>query len=520
MATKNLFWQRMLAVYHAVSRKITLKKATLVAGVVLLLSLVPVGLVARYTWPQIDDYTFGALPHLAWQETGSILQVLYAAARYTAGLYTSWQGSFTGCFVMALQPGIFGSRYYALTPFIIMLGLYLGLFMLCRAVFTKALKLPPVYAWYTFFVTALVMVQLLPSAAQGLYWYNGGIFYVFFFGLSLLLYAFSINSVMAQTKAGRAAWMVAACVMGVVVGGGNYICAPASVMALALGTMVLMLRKNKKAWLLAAPLVCTTAALLGSLAAPGNTIRQAIQGENGLPFIKSIVYAFYNGVTAVNAWLSIPFLLGMLLLVPVFWRAAAKLQFAYRLPGLVALGSFCFLSALFFPHLYSMGTTGPPRLYNVLFLSFAVLFLANLFYLLGWMQRKLAALQADGAAASRRVTQYCKRNTAGLLLVCVLGSGLFALSNREFYSGVFAAHTLSIGTAADYNTQRAVWEELLLGAEDEVALPPIEARPMIFLVEDNVVSVNPEYLTNQSIARYYQKKAVWIDAELGAEEYL
>ena len=148
------------------------------AAVVLM--LVPMLLVARYNVPCADDYHFGAPTHAAWQATHSLAAVVKAAGEKVAERYANWQGTYSAMFLMALQPAVFGNGFYALVPFLTLGMLAAGTCFFCLSLFTKLLGASRWQALVLALVWLGIDTQLLPSAVQGFYWYNGAIFYTFF----------------------------------------------------------------------------------------------------------------------------------------------------------------------------------------------------------------------------------------------------------------------------------------------------------------------------------------------------
>ena len=157
-----------------------------VLALVLTASLVPLLAVAQYSHPSADDYPYAVETHAAWQETGSIWAVLRAAGHTVAQRYQTWQGSFSAIFLFALQPAIFGEGLYGLGT-VFLLGAALAAVAAAAAALHKVTGAPLSACAVLGLLYALVCIQLLPSPAQGYYWWNGASYYwLFFFGLLTL----------------------------------------------------------------------------------------------------------------------------------------------------------------------------------------------------------------------------------------------------------------------------------------------------------------------------------------------
>lgn len=84
-------------------------------------SLILVLWIGFYDVPSADDFTYGAGMHQVWKNTGSLLEVLRAAAQSVRGWYLVWQGTFSAIFLMCLQPAVFDAGLYRMVP-ILMVG--------------------------------------------------------------------------------------------------------------------------------------------------------------------------------------------------------------------------------------------------------------------------------------------------------------------------------------------------------------------------------------------------------------
>lgn len=91
-----------------------LKSQTILAICILILSIIPIVAIGPYLHQFADDYVFGAPVYKAWTATHSLGACIQAAWDESMHIYQTWQGTYSACFLMALQPGIFGK--YWLVP--------------------------------------------------------------------------------------------------------------------------------------------------------------------------------------------------------------------------------------------------------------------------------------------------------------------------------------------------------------------------------------------------------------------
>ncbi|MDL2253609.1 hypothetical protein LJC49_05980, partial [Ruminococcaceae bacterium OttesenSCG-928-I18] len=141
------------------SRYINAKTVCLLFGLLFVLSLVPLLLMGQYAHPAADDFGNGRLAREAIVQTGQLLPVLGAAFEYMKTLYFTWQGSYAACFLMCLQPGVFGTEWYAVTPFLMIFTYTAGVLLLCWAVFVKLFGGRPALVFSAAFALLLYSFQ-------------------------------------------------------------------------------------------------------------------------------------------------------------------------------------------------------------------------------------------------------------------------------------------------------------------------------------------------------------------------
>ena len=58
---------------------------------IVLISIIPLIYIAQYNHSAADDYTYGLLTHMAWNDTHSIIEVIKAAIEHVGNYYIEWQ---------------------------------------------------------------------------------------------------------------------------------------------------------------------------------------------------------------------------------------------------------------------------------------------------------------------------------------------------------------------------------------------------------------------------------------------
>ena len=238
---------------------------------VLAASLIPLLMLMTTVVPSADDFAFGAAARTAFAATGSVPAALRAAGRMTLDVYRSWQGSFSAVFLMALTPAVFGDGFYALTPVLMLLSLLGGTFCLVTALLRRVFRLPRYAALCTAALLSLFTLQLMPAPEQGLYWYNGALYYTFYYGLALSAFALAL-SLLQEGGVWRSGLL---CLLCLVLGGGNFITA-LNVSLLFVSAILLLALLRRPVWRrLLLPTLFLLAAFALSAAAPGNALRQS-----------------------------------------------------------------------------------------------------------------------------------------------------------------------------------------------------------------------------------------------------
>ena len=468
---------------------------------ILLLSLIPLIWLGRYNYPTGDDYYYGAETHLVWQQTGSITQTLAAACAGVADSYQIWQGTYSALFLMYLAPNIFSNTAYHLVTFVILLLLCGGIFYLLCPLFRRFLP-GTCGEWITVSsVLSFLCIQTVDFQSDSFYWYNGSMYYTGFFAVTL----FFLGTLLRYLDNGKRILLLPLLLLAVFLGGGNYVSLlPCMLLSITI-TLLLLLQKNKKAY------ICgiTTAVLLLSFAvsamAPGNHVRQS--GMWKIPAWKAIAKCLLQGIRYTFAWTGLWWVLAALLLLPVFLRILQKKNGAFFSHPILftgyAYGLFCSMSC---PLFYTMNSTGPGRAVAIVYYMFLLISFAVFFYWIGFVVLKMQARSKtpERIEVSRKVNA-ARYLAMALLLFSILCTGLW----RET-SAMKAVRVLTDGEAAAY---AAEYEDRLLLLNDpevtDVVLTPFKHQPALIYTGD--LPSDPEDPTNRKVAQYFQKTSLYVN---------
>ena len=175
------------------TKKITKKNIFYIILICFILSVIPLYVIGMFAHPSVDDYYYGTETVQVWNETHSIASVVKCSFDEMINTYNIWQGNFSAIFLMRLQPGIFGEQYYFIAP-LILLSAYMGfsIFFFYTAL-KKIFKADSYLAATVGICLTFVSMQLCTTPSDSFYWYNGAIYYTFFYSLMLFLFALLIR---------------------------------------------------------------------------------------------------------------------------------------------------------------------------------------------------------------------------------------------------------------------------------------------------------------------------------------
>lgn len=502
-----------------------LRRLSYLLIVIYALSLIPVLVIGKYDYPSADDFSMGLGTRLVYEATGSLLAVAGKILSETVRYYRTWIGYFTSCLFTTVSPATFGEAWYALTPAVILLALHVGVAVFFYALMEKALGMNR-YARRCMTVLALfLMVQRMPEGSlrvEAFYWYSGAGNYTLTFSAGLLYLAFYVLSVCGVRSKNRSLFLVLACIMGFLAGGGNYLSALSFAVVSVLFAVYLVKRKTRQGENSRMGRLCVIGSLLPaafylcgfavSCLSPGNRIRG---GEaEGYGALKSILLSLYYTLSyPLNQWMNWAVLLILALAGVIFWMGFAEkagngaqaVQLGFTAPFPAAVLAYGIVSCVVTPALYAQGNMDAGRIQSTFWLHAVLVLLLLEWYLVGGLYRRFSKEQNASAAS-------CLRNGAGgfvraILLFFIVFSLLAVKGNPDFYTGTSAVSELLDGSAAQYGRENEERLRILKNPrEQDAVLPRYTVQPNLLYFED--VSEDPGDWINQKMSEYYGKNSI------------
>ena len=470
--------------------------------VVLALSLVPIFALAGVDRASADDWSYGLLTHLAWEDTHSIFRVVQAAFASVRKYYFSWQGTWFSVFLFSLQPEAFSHKAYCIVPYVMTLLLMAGVSCFMYNLLVRLLHVSRRDFLLLDGILLLTLIQFVPYQTSAIFWYNGAAHYTVPFALAMAACARFLRCVVCFRKRD----VIMASVWMALLGGTNYLAAILGLMLFFLFLFIFYKTDHRILWMLI-PVALEITGLLISAFAPGNAVRGGDDYHVTLGKMLSTVWESFRQGTA-GMWRSFgeyPVAMAAMIVIAVLlWDIlretvpGSRLHFPY--PGLVISYFFCVYCAMYWPVLFvsesvSDGATseGVP---NTIFWVFICMLFGSLLYGLGWLTKKT---NADGKRL--RLSVYATGFAAAFLILAVCR---LDLKNSTDYVCYYYIHT---GRAAVYKEQMDELTQLLTQeGEEDLVVPFIvgEQEPLVHLP----ITLDKEEWSNRKMAEFFRKKSL------------
>lgn len=470
----------------------------------LLLTLIPLIWLGYYNYPTGDDYYYGVEAHLVWQQTGNFFRAFLAACQGVVKSYQNWQGTYSALLLMYLAPNAFSNTAYHLVPLVILLLLCGGIFFLLRPL-VRYFFAGSVEDWIILSsVLSMLCIQTVDFQSDSFYWYNGSMYYTGFFAVTL----FFLGILFCYLHSKRKLLLVPLILLGIFLGGGNYVSLFPCLLLLVTMTFMLAWRGNRQALSLGIVTVVLGLSFGISAVAPGNSVRQS--GMWKIPAWKAIAKSLLQGLQYTFAWIGFWWILAAVILIPVVWRmlhqketkGGCKFSHPILFTGYF-YGLFCAMSC---PLFYTMNSTGPGRAVAIIYYTFLLGSFAVLFYWVGFVAGKVRERQGQPdrkAAGNRWLPVRICLILLSLLGICLTGSW-------QKLSTVKAVRMLTDGEAAGYAEEYEQRMELLTDPEiRQVVLTPFENQPELIYSGD--LPGDLQDATNKRVARYFGKESIYVN---------
>ena len=497
--------------------QISMKRMAVYAGILFVLSLIPLVALGRYNVMCIDDYDYGRQIHDTWTATGSLLQSIRTAWQQNMEFYQDWQGTYISCFLMGLCPMNFRYDIAWVVP-VIMIGMFaVSTFVLGRHILHRWLGLDQCGGSFVMFMLLFMFYQVLEAPFEGIYWYNGSTHYilmesVWFFALTTIS-----ASLWTQQKSKEILCCTIAAVLSVIVGGGNLITALQAEIVMAFLVVCAVVTNRRKIVVAVVPFIIGSIGFLFNVLAPGNARRDALDMDEGYSAVMSVLLSFYHTVAFIIRWTPVFVILVWLLVLPVLWKLAKRSDKTFSHPVWVTVGAVCVLAAMFTPTLYAVGMVGLSRVDNIIQMVYYLALFAVTAYWLGYFAHRsrddVSEITTQTDLKSLRTSEAfglflekAGMKMTALFLLITLVVWVFT-ANKNTYTSISALRSLVNGEAQTFYAEAMARYDIYMDDTiTDVEVEPYSARPALFDYID--LSEDAGNWINLAVARYYHKENV------------
>ena len=500
--------------------KLDTKTLSIVLLVVYLVTTLPLLIIGHYNFPSADDLSMAYRTHEHYLETGSVIGTVFYAITVAVDQYFNWIGYYFSAALTDICPGIFGEKWYFLTTYVMLIMMTLGVWYFFDALVAKALKGDKYLASSMALSTLTVIVQCMEEGTtrvEAFYWYSGAINYMFMFGLGMFWIGLLIRAVFDEERKSRIRKLIGSSVLGFCLGGANYMTALelfiCSFLILFICMMVRMGKmrlaaggdkeKERAFTLLLIPAILNIFGFGLSCLAPGNSMRGS--SLNGFGPIKAIFTGlFYTLDICMTGFTRWEYLIFILILAVISWKAADGIDYDFRHPFVFAVFAYGMVSAPMVPPLYAMGSVEAGRIRSIVWAGYVVMTALTVFYLIAWAKKRILS------AGIEHDTKFSAGMTFMLsiaVLFLLFGSALSVHVDEHYYLVSSAVYDLANGNASRYAAENAERVKLYLddSVRDVVVAPHADAPKLLFFTD---VTKDREDWINSAAARYYHKDSV------------
>ena len=499
--------------------RIPMKRMAVYAGVLFVLSLLPLLALGRYNVMCVDDYDYGRVVHDTWLATGSLWQSVRTAWQQNMEFYRDWQGTYVSCFLMALCPMNFYYEAAWVVP-VIMVGMFASsAFILGRHILCRWLGADKTSGSFVMFMVLFMFYQVIEEPYEGIYWYNGSTHYV----LMESVWFFTLTAISAglwtEKKSREVIFCMIAVILSVIVGGGNLVTGLQAEILMVFLLLYAAAVNRRKIVTAALPFITGTAGFLFNTLAPGNIHRGEQDMDVGYSAAMSVLLSFYHAVVFMIRWTPAFVILVWLMLLPVLWKIMKRSDKTFRHPVWVTIGAFCVLSAMFTPTLFAIGMVGLARVDNIIqMVYYLCLFMVTAYWLGYFAHRETASCEELSVAgctqAGEALGTFLERTKGRMTAACLLAVLVMWVftADKNTYTSISALRSLYNGEAKAFYAEAMERHAIYIDENIvDVEIRPYSARPALF--DFNDLTEDAGNWLNLAVMTYYNKAYVKVVAE-------
>ena len=465
--------------------------------------LAPIFCISVYNRPCRDDYSYGLLTHAVIARGGSLTELVEAVCTWASYTYHSFSGLYTSAIVLSLHPGIWGEKYYGLSTCIILSVIYFDLFWTIYFLNKRFVGRSCLFVFCASAVLTAILVLWLPSAEQGIFWYNGSMNYMPYAFMNFLVLSLLVEVHFSLQTAKGKILLAISMLLSFLISGGNQVTSFANILFLLFFAGYQL---SKKKYYPLLPLASACVGFFIMLMAPGTANRQSAFERQGI--IQTVIATIVHVKEIAGEWINIVWILYLIILTPAAMEVAQKnrSRFTKRFPLVPVLMSGAVICGMFCVPYLPMGYFGEDRVTNVIWITFMLL--TGVVYFLFW----------GFLAANQYVDISGIRNGRHSRIVCVLVITFALLAMLVCHNGKTMSNSLwalqelrsgvAKGFAEETDARNALFNDPAL---TEVGVKPIQNRSYLLFRKE--LPTDPNEWPNDSMGKYYNKKIYLISEE-------
>ena len=493
----------MMKINNYITRLTDTKKFTkAVVAVLCMASILPLLIISFYAVPAADDLSYGYNVHSVVSSHGfDVFQIFGRAIRTAKEFYFTWQGTYSGSLVMALQPAGFGLKFAFLGPVIIFICLFAAVWVLVRSLFDFFAPEEKGLRKYVALVLFFYFTQCLPDLTEGFYWFNGAAYYGIFWSLAVI--SLCLTAKMRINKKIKALPLFASAVAAFVIAGGNQVSAFMYILiGIAALVLAVVLKDRKTAFVWA---LCIAVAVIGLavvLTAPGTAVRQASVSKQSIPV--TIIYAVYRFFIISQEYMTLSFFALLVVLTPVLYKVVSHIKS-------IKLWHICAAAVMFYTVIcgmicvpyYAMGNWGDGRLQNIVFYTYIIFAILLYTMIIGFIASNVSVKE------DFRLPGWFKMFYPALAAFCIVFI-LFFGNFRNMGSTAVVAGELLSGTPQSVREQFCNREKIIERSDKgDVVVPAYTSVGSVLLKTD--ISSDRNNWENAAMARYYGVNSIAVE---------
>ncbi|NNM94539.1 MAG: hypothetical protein HKL88_03640 [Bacteroidia bacterium] len=445
--------------------------------------LIPFLALCLFAYPSADDFGYTAQAPF-WHSQWNLLRF--------------WNGRYTANFLVLCNPFIYGSLLgYRLSAMLLLILVPVSIYTLLRSVWGKAFTVVQTLV-FAFIISALI-IDLLPSLAEGIYWYTGSVTYMLGAIVACFYTALVVRYYKGEIIIGRFIHLLLCMLLLIISIGFNEV--QMLILLVAHLAVWLWVKKGKAGWSLAAailPAICVVFSLLLILS-PGNHVRGSYFTGNYRPFyslgmtlLQMIRFCF--GFATFG-----PLLLSGILFIPVsriLERRVPVFGILGRIKPLIWFATLLIILFLcIYPAYWGTGILGQHRTVNTACYFFVLMW----FLLLHSLYVSYKPFDKYAALLSRKARLYLTIMLAAMLMF----SGNSGTAIQEIATGKIK------GFDREMKNRFSLIQEGVLGQRKELMVPVLQNRPQSLFVLDLQPDCN--HWINQIEARFFGLNNICLD---------